>query len=306
MKEELGFDQFRIFERQSRVGGRWWINRYPGAMCDDAGFYHGWFCPDLKPASFPPSGKEILKYLHDICEQFKIWDKIQLNTEVRECRWLESEKVWELILWHMVVGAGDLSEQERSQKIQDCDRKAIYNFVEKIRSKIVVNTVGCVVEPNSLPEEIPGMDRFRGQIFHSSRWRYDVDLTDKEVIVVGTGCSAAQFVPLLIQDYGARSVTQIMRSPPWVIPQTINFPENKIWNKWSLWLGRHIPGIGKLILYRMAVNAEINSILFGSSNFSEKKKKAVEAELLAHMKKTVPRKYQEILTPNQDIGWSVS
>jgi cation diffusion facilitator CzcD-associated flavoprotein CzcO len=30
LKEELKFDQFRIFERQSGIGGTWWINRYPG------------------------------------------------------------------------------------------------------------------------------------------------------------------------------------------------------------------------------------------------------------------------------------
>lgn len=35
LKEQLrGFDQFRIFERQSGIGGTWWINRYPGCACD--------------------------------------------------------------------------------------------------------------------------------------------------------------------------------------------------------------------------------------------------------------------------------
>lgn len=34
LKEVLGIDQFRIFERQSGIGGTWWINRYPGAACD--------------------------------------------------------------------------------------------------------------------------------------------------------------------------------------------------------------------------------------------------------------------------------
>lgn len=27
LKSKLGFDQFRIFERQSGLGGTWWINR---------------------------------------------------------------------------------------------------------------------------------------------------------------------------------------------------------------------------------------------------------------------------------------
>lgn len=34
LKEVLGFDQFRIFDRQSGIGGTWYINRYPGVACD--------------------------------------------------------------------------------------------------------------------------------------------------------------------------------------------------------------------------------------------------------------------------------
>lgn len=34
LKSELGFDQFRIFDRQAGIGGTWWINRYPGVACD--------------------------------------------------------------------------------------------------------------------------------------------------------------------------------------------------------------------------------------------------------------------------------
>lgn len=34
LKVKLGFDQFRIFDRQAGIGGTWWINRYPGVACD--------------------------------------------------------------------------------------------------------------------------------------------------------------------------------------------------------------------------------------------------------------------------------
>jgi hypothetical protein len=34
IKQRLGFDQFRIYDRQAGVGGTWWINRYPGVACD--------------------------------------------------------------------------------------------------------------------------------------------------------------------------------------------------------------------------------------------------------------------------------
>lgn len=34
LKEELGFDQFRIVDRQAGIGGTWHINSYPGIACD--------------------------------------------------------------------------------------------------------------------------------------------------------------------------------------------------------------------------------------------------------------------------------
>ncbi len=34
LKETLGFDQFRLFDRQAGLGGTWWTNRYPGVACD--------------------------------------------------------------------------------------------------------------------------------------------------------------------------------------------------------------------------------------------------------------------------------
>jgi len=34
LKQVLGFDQFRIFERRSGSGGVWYTNRYPGVAGD--------------------------------------------------------------------------------------------------------------------------------------------------------------------------------------------------------------------------------------------------------------------------------
>lgn len=34
LQQVLGFDQFRIFERRSQLGGTWFASRYPGIACD--------------------------------------------------------------------------------------------------------------------------------------------------------------------------------------------------------------------------------------------------------------------------------
>lgn len=201
-----------------------------------------------------------------------------------------------------MVGAGDLSEYDRAKKIKTQGPDSVYVAQETIRAKVVVSCVGGLVEPKIWPDTIPGEDQFQGEIFHSARWRYDVDLKDKDVVVVGTGCSAAQFVPLLTKEYGAKSVTQLMRSPPWVVPRTIPPFGNKGWEKWSPWLNTYVPGFGKSIRNLIAVGAEYDWRLFGSGEWSQKERKKLEDELLARMKKTVPKKYHEILTPDYGVG----
>ncbi|TAQ89444.1 hypothetical protein B7494_g2205 [Chlorociboria aeruginascens] len=303
LREVLAFDQFRIFDRQSGIGGTWYINRYPGVACDiPAIFYSFSFCPNYKWTTFYPSGPEIVQYLQGVCEHYEIVDKIQLNTDVRECRFLESEEVWEIKLQHLVAGAGDLSEYDRAQKIRKEGPGSVYVYEETVRAKVLVSAVGGLVEPRAWPDNIVGKDRFEGEIFHSARWRYDVDLKDKDVVVVGTGCSAAQFVPQLAEKYGAKSVTQLMRSPPWVVPRITPPGGQKTWEKWSPWLSTHIPGFNKLMRLAVFAKSEYDWRLFGSQAYHEKERKILEADLLKYMEKQVPKKYHEILTPNYSVG----
>jgi hypothetical protein len=72
-------------------------------------------------------------------------DKIQLNMDVRECTWLEEEQVWEVTLQHLMTGVGDLSEYERSQKIQEQGPESVYVSEEKIRAKVLISGVGGLV-----------------------------------------------------------------------------------------------------------------------------------------------------------------
>lgn len=201
----------------------------------------------------------------------------------------------------MVSGAGDLSEHDRAQNIKDHGQESIYISEEIVRCKVLVSAVGGLVEPKTWPENIPGYDKFQGEVFHSARWRYDIDLKDKEVIVIGTGCSAAQFVPQLTKKYGAKSVTQLMRSPPWVVPRVQPPMGKEKWEEWSPWLNDNIPGFNKTLRTLIFAGAEYDWRLFGSGKYHQKERKKVEDVLLAHMRKTVPEKYHEILTPDYGV-----
>lgn len=177
----------------------------------------------------------------------------------------------------MVPGTGDLSLHDRNQKIAKHGEHAVYLKTEIIRAKIVISAVGGLVEPNTFPEQISGREQFKGEIFHSARWRYDVDLKDKNVIVLGTGCSAAQFVPRLTKDYHAKKVTQLMRSPPWVVPRIQPPFGKKAWEKHSSKILRNVPGVGWLLRQLLAAASESEWVLFGQSDKSVKAREKVKA-----------------------------
>ena len=304
LKEQLGFDQFRIFERQSYLGGTWYSNRYPGVRCDvPAVFYSYSFAPNKSWSEFHPSGKELLKYFTDVTEKYQIFDKIQCNTEVVEVRWIEEERLWEATLALLLPGVGDLTNKERKQRLADQGPESVYVRQEKIRAKVFASAAGGLVEPNPWPESIPGFGAFQGEHCHTARWDDRINFKDKDVIVLGTGCSGAQVVPQLVKPhYGAKTVTQIMRTPPWVMPVYLPVSKPK-WERYTPTLFRKVPGFARLIRLLVYLETEkdfLHIIRLNPGN--EKRRKTLEEKLLRNLKSKVPAKYWDVLTPTYSAG----
>ncbi|OJD38561.1 flavin-binding monooxygenase [Diplodia corticola] len=301
-----GFDQFRLVERQSGVGGTWWINRYPGVACDVPGvFYSFSFAPFLTAwKKFFPPGADVVEYLERVCEEWGVADKVTCGCEVKAARWDAGEGVWEVELWHLRRGVGDLSYKDRERLVEEGGEEAVVVRKERVRAKVVVSCVGGLVEPRGWPEEgVPGRERFEGRVFHSARWEHGVDVREKDVVVVGTGCSAAQLVPKLVkEEFGAKSVTQIMRSPPWVVPRGKPPGGDEWWERWSPALMAYVPGLERTLRLLTAAGAEYDFRLFKNGEWNEKERKKLEGKLLEHMRETVPEKYHEMLTPDYGVG----
>jgi len=83
-----------------------------------------------------------------------------------------------------------------------------------VEAKILVTAVGVL----NVPKEEPALEGFRGEVFHTSQWR-DVDFKDKNVMVLGNGCSSNQVIPWILNEAGAKSLVHIFRSAQWVAPK---------------------------------------------------------------------------------------
>lgn len=88
----------------------------------------------------------------------------------------------------------------------------------------------------------------------------------------------------------------------WVCPRPTPPFGTEAWEKYSPWLNSNIPFLGKFLRTLTFFRGEGDWALFGGEEKNEKFRKKTEEQLLKHMKKTVPEKYHEILTPDYSVG----
>ena len=219
-----GRTDFAVLERADEIGGTWRDNAYPGAACDvPSHLYSFSFAPNPDwHRSFSPQS-EIQRYLLDCTHRYRLDPYLRLGHELLDATWDADARRWRVRTSRgsftgrvLVVGAGQLSEPR-------------------------------------LPN-LPGLDRFAGAMFHSSRWDHARPLAGSRVAVIGTGASAIQFVPRIAPEVGHLSVFQ--RTPPWIIPRAdraITEAERFLYRRLpgaraaaraGIWTGRELLAVG--------------------------------------------------------------
>jgi hypothetical protein len=84
-----------------------------------------------------------------------------------------------------------------------------------LRAQAPVAATGGLVEPKY--PDIRGLADFQGACVHSARWNHDHNLRGERVGLIGTGASAAQFIPKVHKQVARLTIFQ--RTPGWVIPR---------------------------------------------------------------------------------------
>lgn len=189
--KQAGIDDVRIIEGGGDVGGAWYWNRYPGAMCDTAAMV---YLPLLEETGHMPTKKyvyapEIFGQAKRIATTFGLYEKGVFSTAVTSLTW----------------------DDERSRWVIRTDRG------DEMTAKFVAMGTGPLHRPK-LPG-IEGIDSFGGHCFHTSRWDYAYtggsyegapmsNLAGKRVGIIGTGATAVQCIPALGRDAGELFVFQ--------------------------------------------------------------------------------------------------
>lgn len=225
--DQVGYSNYKIIEKASRVGGTWRENTYPGCGCDvPSSLYSYSFAPSAKWSHLFARQPEILNYLEEVSEKFDVNSRIEFNNELLNAEWDEARQLW-------------VMDTSNGQYL----------------SRTVVFATGPITEAQ-IPR-LDGLDTFTGEMFHSARWNHDYDLTGKRIAVIGTGASAIQFVPQ-IQPL-AKALYVFQRTAPWVVPK----PDTDL-GDWSKSVIAKYPAIQKN--WRKAVALSLNAINFGLRN----------------------------------------
>ncbi len=264
---EDGEHDLLVIEKGDDVGGTWRDNTYPGAACDvPSQLYSFSFAPNPDwSMSFSPQ-PEIQAYLRRVARESGTLERFRFRTALVSAAWDEGAQLW------------------RTEVEDESGRHTL-------TSQTLVVAAGGLSEPR-LPD-IDGIGDFEGELFHSARWRHDVDLTGKRVAVIGTGASAIQIVPEIQQRAGHLDVYQ--RTAPYVLPR-----RDRRYGRLEKLALRHVPGLQKL--YRTAIYWGRETYVPG---FTRQPKLALPAKKMAlgNLEKGVSDPaLRERLTPTFEIG----
>jgi len=213
--KRAGRHDFLIVEQHVGVGGTWHANRYPGAACDIPSLLYSFsFAPNPDWSRNYPGQEEIEAYLGACVQRFKLGPHLRLRTRVAEIEWDEAAQRW-------IVRA----EQRGGARIE-------------WTARVVVNATGGLSRPK-VPD-LPGLADFGGTVMHTARWHGEIPLAGKRIGVIGTGASAIQLVPQLVDM--AAQVVLFQRTPAWVLPK-----HERPFRAFERWAFEHVPLARRLV-----------------------------------------------------------
>ena len=197
--------EFLLIEKGESVGGTWAANRYPGAACDvPSHLYQLERRPGAQwSRSFAPR-EEIRLYLERVAAEPEIAERIERKVVMKRARWDAAHGAWRV--------------RVRSKRGE-----------ETILATHLVLATGMLHVPKR--PDIPGLDGFGGTVMHTAEWEPTFEPEGKRVAVIGTGASAIQLVPSLV-DRGAE-VTLYQRSAPHIVAKDDKALSGKAWLRWK-------------------------------------------------------------------------
>ncbi|KAF5586912.1 monooxygenase [Fusarium pseudocircinatum] len=271
--KKFGTRSFEIIEKDSAMAGTWRVNSYPGCGCDvPSHFYSYSFALNPKWSQAYAMQPEIQSYFNDVAKKYDVERQVRFNSVVESARWNESTGTWETTV-------RDIKTSE----------------VITRRSKVLISAVGAL----SIPKEcdIPGSSDFEGRIFHTAKWDHSFDWKNKEVVIIGNGCSATQVLPVISSGDGAvKKATQFARQAHWLAERP-----NPTYSATFKWTMRWIPFAMRLYRAWLYYLKERDFAGFRVAEGLQMRNRWAR-DTTDYIRRTAPVKYLDFLVPKTEVG----
>ncbi|KDR73518.1 hypothetical protein GALMADRAFT_124691 [Galerina marginata CBS 339.88] len=271
LKRQLNFDDFTIYEQADAIGGTWRDNTYPGCGSDVPGHWYS-LSTDLNPRwrSYYANQPELRAYWEDLWHKHDLVRHTVLATSVANAEWSIETQRYTVHLEHAHTG------EKR-----------------EVQAEVLFYAIGGFQAP-FYPKDLLGLERFRGDLWHSARWRHDVALHKKRVGVIGNGCSAAQLIPEISKDPSV-NVINFCRTPQWYVPR-VNFQ----YPRRIQWMFAHIPFLMRCYRNWIMARSDFGFLVFRKDN--KRLLNIAKKTLTAYIKSKVPKEELENMIPNYSPG----
>ncbi len=179
--------RYVILDALESFGGTWWTHRYPGVRSDSDLYTFGY---SFKPWTGDPIAKadRILDYMGEVIVENAIDQHIKYRRRVTDASWSSATNSWTLQVSDLVTGE-----------------------IETYECEFLWMCQGYYRHEKGYTPEWPDFARFQGRVVHPQTWPEEIDLADKEVLVIGSGATAATLVPAIADE--CKHVTMLQRSP---------------------------------------------------------------------------------------------
>jgi cation diffusion facilitator CzcD-associated flavoprotein CzcO len=179
-----------ILEAREAMGGTWDLFRYPGVRSDSDMFTLGFSFQPWEDARAIADGPSIRRYIERTARDGGVADLIRYGHAVESASWSTPDARWTV----RVRYDGELVE---------------------LTCSFLYMCTGYYRYSAGYTPPFEGVPDFEGTVVHPQQWPEDLDVTGKQVVVIGSGATAVTLVPALSAD--AEHVTMLQRTPSYIV-----------------------------------------------------------------------------------------
>ncbi|HEY6433967.1 MAG TPA: NAD(P)/FAD-dependent oxidoreductase [Acetobacteraceae bacterium] len=178
---------FVVLDSQETFGGTWITHKYPGIRSDSDLHTFGY---RFKPWTGVPiaTAGEILAYMGEVINENDLGRHIRYRHKITAATWSSGDNLW------TIDGART-------------DTGAPFRFT----ANFLYMCQGYYRHEEPYTPHWDGMETFQGRIVHPQAWPEDLDYKGRQILVIGSGATAATLIPAMASDCG--HITMLQRSP---------------------------------------------------------------------------------------------